>query len=165
MTRHYGKYRGLVTNNIDPNRMGRIQVSCSQVLGENILAWAMPCVPFAGIQEGFYMIPTIASNVWVEFEAGDPTRPIWSGCFWTRQQIPATALLPTVRMIKTLGCQLTLDDTPGIGGITLMAGPPAIAVPCTIKLNVAGIEINVGAAKITLDPARVDVNNGALQVI
>lgn len=165
MTDYFGKYRGLVVNNIDPNRMGRLQVSCSKVLGENVLSWAMPCVPFAGFQEGFYMLPNIGSNVWVEFEEGDPDRPIWSGGFWTRQQIPPKALLPTVRTITTLGAELTLDDTPGAGGVTLFVGPPTVAVPCTIKCTVAGIEITVGGASIKLDPARVDINNGALQVI
>ena len=59
---YWGKYRGLVINNIDPNRMGRLQVACTRVLGANIAAWAMPCVPFAGASlpdrqpEGFFMI-------------------------------------------------------------------------------------------------------------
>jgi hypothetical protein len=163
--RHYGKYRGLVMNNIDPNRMGKLQVACPAVLGENVMSWAMPCVPFAGIGEGFYMLPMIGSNVWVEFEAGDPGRPIWTGGFWTTGQIPTEAAFPTVRTISTLGARLTLDDTPGAGGVTLTLGPPTVGVPCTISFGVSGIEITVGAAKITLDPAKVDVNNGALQVI
>jgi hypothetical protein len=165
MTEYFGKYRGLVVNNVDPNRMGKLQVSCSQVLGENVLAWAMPCVPFAGFGEGFYMMPMPGSNVWVEFEAGNPDRPIWSGCFWTRQTIPMHALLPTVRTITTLGAELTLDDTPGAGGVTIQVGPPTVVVPCTIKLDVTGIEISVGAATVKLDPATVDINNGALKVI
>ena len=166
MKQHFGKYRGKVVQNLDPNRMGRIQVACPQVLGENILSWAMPCVPFAGMQEGFYMIPNIGSNVWVEFEGGDPDHPIWSGCFWTRQQIPLNALLPTVRTIKTLGAELTLDDTPGVGGVTIQVSPPTVAVPCTIKCDVTGIKITVGtSATIAVDPVRVDLNNGALQVI
>ena len=112
MTRYYGKYRGLVTSNLDPNRMGRLQVACPQVLGENLLAWAMPCVPFAGISEGFFMMPMPGSNVWVEFEAGDPDRPIWSGCFWTQQTTPFAAVAPTVRMIKTLGLRADAERHP-----------------------------------------------------
>jgi hypothetical protein len=162
---YFGKYRGVVVNNVDPKRMGRLQVSCPHVLGANALSWAMPCVPFAGIREGFYMLPTPTSNVWIEFEEGDPERPIWSGCFWTQQMIPTNALLPTVRTIKTLGAQMTLDDTPGKGGITLKVGPPTVAVPCTIACSVTGIEITVGSATIKLDPATVDVNNGALKVV
>jgi hypothetical protein len=165
MSQFFGKFRGTVINNIDPNQMGRLQVSCPQVLGLNLLSWAMPCVPFAGIMEGFYMLPMIGSNVWVEFEAGDPDRPIWSGCFWGQGQLPPAAVLPTVRTIKTSGGELTLDDTPGAGGITVQAGPPVVAVPCSVKLSASGIEITIGGASIKLDPARVNINNGALEVI
>lgn len=165
MTQYFGKYRGLVTNNVDPNRMGRLQVSCSQVLELNLLAWAMPCVPFAGFGEGFYMMPTIGSNVWVEFEAGNPERPIWTGCFWSEQQIPAKALLPTVRTITTLGAELTLDDTPGAGGVTINVGPPVVPIPCTISAGVDGITVTTGVGTVAVQAAGVDVNNGALKVI
>ena len=80
--RFFGKYRGKVTRNKDPLVLGRIEVSVPSILGEGKLAWAMPCVPFAGYNAGFFAAPPINSNVWVEFEAGDPTLPIWSGCFW-----------------------------------------------------------------------------------
>ncbi len=165
MTQYLGKFRGSVVNNIDPSRMGRLQVSCPQVLGLNLFSWAMPCVPFAGMLEGFYMLPTIGSNVWVEFEAGDPDRPIWSGCFWDPGQIPGNALMPTVRTIKTSGAELTLDDTSGAGGVTIQAGPPVIGLPCTIKLSASSIEISIGGASVKLDAARVNINNGALEVI
>jgi hypothetical protein len=164
VSRHYGKYRGTVVNNVDPERMGKLQVSCPKVLGASVLSWAMPCVPFAGRMEGFYMLPAIGSNVWVEFEAGDPARPIWTGCFWDTQQIPTAALLPTVRTITTAAAELTLDDTPGTGGVTLSVSPPTVPTPCTITCTATGIEISIGAATIKLDAATVDVNNGALQV-
>lgn len=162
MPQFFGKYRGKVVNNVDPNRMGRLQVSCPHVLGANLMSWALPCVPFAGVGEGFYMLPTIGSNVWLEFEAGDPDRPIWTGCFWGRNEVPSNASLPTTRTIKTRGLELTLDDALGI---TIQAGPPTVGVPCTVKLAAQGIEITVGAASIKLDPARVSVNEGALEVI
>lgn len=165
MTQFFGKYRGTVINNMDPNRMGRMQVSCPQVLGENTQSWAMPCVPFAGSREGFYMLPAIGANVWVEFEAGDPDRPVWTGGFWTREQIPQAATLPTIRTIKTGGAELTFDDTPGGGSVTLTVGPPSVSMPCTVKLSSSGIEITVGSASIKLDPARVSINEGALEVI
>lgn len=164
-TKYFGKYRGLVVNNVDPNRMGRLQVSCPHVLGENVLSWAMPCMPFAGPMEGFYTLPLIGSNVWVEFEAGNPDHPIWAGCFWTQQTIPPKALMPFVRTFKSTSCEVTLDDTPGAGGITLQALPPAVGVPTTITMDATGIKITVGAASIALDPARISLNNGALEVI
>src|SRR3546814_12132589 len=77
--RQYGKYRGLVLNNMDPLNQGRIQATVPEVLGEVPTGWASPCAPFAGTQAGFYAIPQVGSGVWIEFEAGDVSRPIWVG--------------------------------------------------------------------------------------
>ena len=67
-TDYYGKYRGVVINNIDPMQMGRIQVQVPDVLGPALSSWAMPCVPFAGIQSGVFVQPQIGAGVWVGFE-------------------------------------------------------------------------------------------------
>jgi hypothetical protein len=53
--RFYGKYRGLVIENIDPEQIGRVIVQVPDVLGEIPSSWAMPCVPVAGIQAGCFM--------------------------------------------------------------------------------------------------------------
>src|SRR4051812_15362894 len=78
----YGKYRGTVINNMDPLSLGRIIVQVPAVLGLIPSSWALPCVPFAGKGTGFYFIPDIGSNVWIEFEGGNSGSPIWVGCFW-----------------------------------------------------------------------------------
>ena len=80
--KYYGKYRGLVMNNIDPLMLGRLQVQVLDVTGLIPGTWAMPCVPVAGINMGIFTVPPIGSGVWVEFEHGDPDYPIWTGCFW-----------------------------------------------------------------------------------
>jgi len=80
--RFYGKYRGLVIENIDPEQIGRVLVQVPDVLGVIPSSWAMPCVPAAGIQAGCFIVPPIGSQVWIEFEQGDPDYPIWTGGFW-----------------------------------------------------------------------------------
>lgn len=166
---YYGKYRGVVVNNLDRDQMGRLQIMCVRVLGLNVLAWALPCVPFAGasmpdrMPEGFFMMPSIGSNVWIEFEEGNPNRPIWTGCFWDQGGAPEP--LPTTRTIVSGGAKVTLDALPGAGGITISVGPPTVAVPCEVICSVSGIEIKVGKASIKLDPARVMLNDGALEVM
>ena len=47
--------------------------------GDKETAWALPSVPYAGNGVGFVFIPPIGTNVWIEFENGDPDTPIWSG--------------------------------------------------------------------------------------
>lgn len=164
MTQFFGKYRGTVANNIDPQMMGRVQVSVPSVLGEGQLSWAMPCVPYAGSGVGFFAIPPNGANVWVEFEAGDPDYPIWSGCFWGMGEAPATPAVPFVKILKTDALTLKLDDTPGAGGFTLEVNPPASATQLKILCSVSGIEISNGPSKISLTPASVNINNGALEV-
>ena len=50
--RYYGKFRGLVLENIDPLQIGRIMAQVPDVFGETPTSWCMPCVPAAGIQAG-----------------------------------------------------------------------------------------------------------------
>lgn len=167
---YYGKYRGVVVSNFDPTQTGRLQIMCAPVLGLNALAWALPCVPFAGastpdrMPEGFFMQPSVGSNVWIEFEQGDPNRPIWTGCFWDQGGAPAT--LPTIRTIVSGGAKVTLDALPAAGGITISVGPPTVPVACELTCSAAGIEIKIGPNSIKLDPVRgVVVNDGALEVM
>ena len=90
----YGKYRGMVINNVDPMQMGRLQVQVPDVTGLAPASWAMPCVPVAGIQNGLFVVPMIGSGVWVEFEKGDINYPVWVGCFWgSASEVPAMARL------------------------------------------------------------------------
>lgn len=81
MTKYYGKYRGKVENTIDPLMLGRIQVSAPAVLGDGTLSWAMPCTPYAGPGVGFFAIPPVGANVWVEFEAVIWTTPFGLAVF------------------------------------------------------------------------------------
>ena len=162
---HYGKYRGSVVNNIDPLNIGRLQIRCPAVLGDSVMAWAMPCSPYAGDGEGLFLIPPRDANLWIEFEAGDPDKPIWSGGFWTVGQTPALPALPTTKILKTGSTTLTLDDLPGAGGITLEVAQPVAPVPVKIVLNAQGIEISCGGASVKLDLVKVTVNDGALEVM
>lgn len=162
MTAFFGKYRGSVVNNIDPLQQGRIQVSVPAVLGDGSLSWAMPCVPYAGSGVGLFALPPVDANVWVEFEAGNPDYPIWSGCFWGSGELPTEATLPMIKLFKTETAMLTLDDTPGAGGVTI-----ELINGAKITLGATGvIEIDNGmGASIQINGPQVSVNDGALEVI
>jgi hypothetical protein len=165
MSQFFGKYRGKVANNIDPLQLGRVQASVPAVLGEGSLSWAMPCAPYGGPGVGFFTVPPVGANIWVEFEAGDPDYPIWSGCFWGVGEVPAQPALPQMKVWKTDGITLTLSDIPGAGGFTVEVGPPVVPIPLKMVFNAAGIEISNSAASVKLTPASVSLNNGALEVI
>lgn len=159
MTRHFGKYRGKVEENVDPLLMGRIQVSAPSVLGKGRLSWAMPCAPYGGSGVGFVAIPPKGAHVWVEFEGGDTDFPIWSGCFWDPIEFPKAAILPTVKLFKTDTATLTLDDTPGIGGVSIeMTGGRKIT------MSALSIKITDGNWSIELTPSGVAINTDGLVV-
>lgn len=170
--RYYGKYRGLVIENIDPEQIGRVLVQVPDVLGEIPSSWAMPCVPAAGIQSGCFIVPPIGSQVWVEFEQGDPDYPIWTGGFWGLvADVPVFATAPPAIppgqniVLQTTGQNmLMLSDappTPATGGIVLKSATGAMIV-----VNETGIYISNGqGATITLIGPSVDINLGALTVI
>jgi hypothetical protein len=182
-TRYYGKYRGTVINNVDPEGRGRLMALVPDVLGLTPSTWAMPCVPFAGIQSGAFVVPPVQSGVWIEFEQGDPDYPIWTGGFWGLvAEVPGSPVSPTPAappvppgqniVIQSTGQnRLLISDAapsvpapggvPGVGGITLRSTTGA-----TIVVNDAGIFIDNGkGASIKLVANVIDLNNGALTVL
>ena len=108
----FGKYRGVVTNNRDDNKQGRLEVQVPQVLG-TAKVWAWPCVPFAGKDVGFFSLPEPDTGVWVEFEAGDPSFPIWTGFWWGKGDIAPADADPSIKFFKTKKFTLRVDDSSG----------------------------------------------------
>jgi hypothetical protein len=167
----FGKYRGTVINNIDPEQIGRIQAIVPAVSNVVPTSWAMPCVPFAGKSEGFFAVPQIGSGVWIEFEGGDPDKPIWVGGFWgIFAEVPVLAQVPppippgqNVCIQTTLQNMMMVSDaapTPLTGGIVLKSTTGAMIV-----VNDSGIYIQNGkGASITLIGPSVAVNGTALVV-
>ena len=114
-SRFYGKYRAVVTNVDDPEDLGRVRATVAEVLLDVESPWALPCVPYSGDGMGSYMVPPVGAGVWIEFEAGDPSRPIWTGCWWGKQQLPkdegGAAAKPAVKIIRTeKGTMVKFDD-------------------------------------------------------
>ena len=152
----FGKYRGTVVNSNDPLKRGRIQVEIPGLSNLIPSTWAMPCVPFAGIQSGMFMVPSERSGVWVEFEQGDPNSPIWVGGFWGESaEIPVDALAATPVsqpiVIQTAGqYTIVISDDP-VQGITLKSPSGANR----ITINEQGITITGNS--ITLDSISINM--------
>jgi uncharacterized protein involved in type VI secretion and phage assembly len=154
----YGKFRGVVSDNADPNNLGRIKAKVPDVYGEEQSGWAMPSVPYAGKSVGFFMIPPVDALVWMEFEHGDSDYPIWSGCFWADNEVPVSPASADKKVLKTGAGTITLDDTKG-----------SITIETTnslkLKMDKQGIEISNGSQKIMISSSSVSVDDGALEVM
>ena len=85
---YYGKYRGIVVENNDPKKLGRLKVSVPSVFGSEVVTgWAAPCSPYGGdVNQGMLFIPEVGAGVWVEFEEGDLEFPIWVGTYWSQPE-------------------------------------------------------------------------------
>jgi uncharacterized protein involved in type VI secretion and phage assembly len=166
--RYFGKYRGMVINNVDPMQMGRLMVQVPDISGLIPSTWAMPCFPVTGKQMGVWVLPVIGSGVWVEFEQGDPDYPIWVGCFpGSTADVPALALAgnpvsPSIVLQTSLQNTLMISDMAGpAGGILLKTMTGAL-----ISINDVGITISNGkGAVIAMTGPTVNINAGALTVI
>jgi hypothetical protein len=135
----YGKFRGSVAANDDPQRMGRLQALVPAVWGNVPGPWAMPCVPMAGINAGVFAVPAVGAGVWVEFEEGDPALPIWSGGYWSSAAEMPPSSRGGIHVVGPSGASISVTDT----GIVLD---------------------NAKGARIALAGPGVDVNNGAFTV-
>jgi uncharacterized protein involved in type VI secretion and phage assembly len=166
--RYYGIYRGTVVNNIDPMQVGRIMVLVPDVGSITPSTWAMPAVPIAGKQMGTFMVPQIGAGVWIQFEAGEADRPVWTGGWWGNPaEVPALALAgvpgdPNIVLQTTLQNTIVISDLPGpTGGIMLKSTTGA-----TIIVNDTGIYIQNGkGASIIMAGPTVTINNGALVIV
>jgi hypothetical protein len=165
--KYYGKYRGVVLDNVDPMQIGRILAIVPDVSSLLPTSWCMPCVPAAGLQAGMLVVPSIGAGVWIEFEQGDPDYPIWTGCFWgSTAELPALAHLSPPGMSSmtfqtTLQNGILVNDLPGpAGGIVLKSATGAF-----ISVSDTGIYISNGqGATITLIGPTVAINVAALVV-
>jgi uncharacterized protein involved in type VI secretion and phage assembly len=166
--KYYGIYRGTVTNNVDPLQIGRILATVPDAGGLVPTTWAMPAVPIAGKAMGVYVVPQIGAGIWVQFEAGDPDRPVWSGGWWGQvAEVPTLALAgvpgnPNIVIGSTLQNTIVVSDLPGpTGGIMLKSTTGA-----SVIVNDTGIYIQNGkGASIVMTGPTVTINNGALVVV
>jgi phage baseplate assembly protein gpV len=131
--RFFGKYRGIVTDNMDPNNLGRVRALVPEVLGEVVTGWASPCAPYFGTQTGFFAMPPVGAGVWIEFEAGDLSRPIWVGGWWGTQDVPMGPMgartTPNTKILRSEGGLIVvLDDSAQKISVSDAAGTSSVVV-------------------------------------
>lgn len=159
--RFFGKYRGLVVNNQDPLQTGRLQALVPGVLGETPSGWALPCAPYGGTQCGLFAIPPIGAGVWIEFEAGEPSRPIWTGTWWAAGEVPmdqtgAPAQTTTKILRSDFGLIVALDDVKQTITLSDALGLNLM----TVKVVEGTIEVK-SAVRVVLEAPLIQHGQGA----
>ena len=153
--RYYGKYRGIVTD-VDPSTL-RIKATVPAVLGTTPTGWCLPCVPYAGPGVGFAFLPETGSGVWIEFEGGDVSYPIWVGGYWRQGEFPADAAASVKVIVTKAPHKFEFDDDQGT--ITLSDNNGN-----TVTLESSGITLANGQSTVVVSSSSVSVNDGALEV-
>lgn len=156
--RFYGKYRGIVQDVDDSEKLGRLRALVPEVYGDQVSPWALPCVPLAGASHGLVCLPEANDGVWIEFEAGDPARPIWTGGWWGSDDLADDLGKPLARtLVTSAGHKLTLDDDGN--KITLEHSGGA-----KVELTDSALTLECSSGKVVLDSSGINVNDGALTV-
>jgi phage protein D len=158
---------GVVITNVDPMQLGRVQVSFHHLSELNLSAWARVSTPMAGTMAGVYFPFDIGDEVLVQFEGGDPDKPIiigrsWNSCNPPPMPDPKNPLGANVIRTKggnaitlsdtVAGEQIALENTRG-SKITLGAdGSITIKSATEIKLNAPTVKIMnpAGAGSTTI---------------
>lgn len=111
---YYGIYEGIVSDNADPNKCGRIKVICPKVLGgKTESAWCRPVVPVAYNGGGDFCVPQKNEAVWIMFIGGDVNKPVYLGGWWSAARTPLGSDYSNVndlRVISYSDCVIVMQN-------------------------------------------------------
>lgn len=164
---------GLVTNNDDPERLGRVKVRFPALSEQDESTWARLAAAGGGTGRGLQWVPEVGDEVLVGFEHDEPTRPIVLGGLWNRQDPPPSADLVSGGKVKgrvlasRKDHRLTLTDDPtsaielGLGDArcTLHLEKSESSLTGEQKLVLTATDVEVRAtSKLSLAGAQVDIS-------
>jgi uncharacterized protein involved in type VI secretion and phage assembly len=162
--RLHGVVSGVVTNNQDPENLGRVKVRFPWLSAGDESWWARPAVPMAGADAGTYFLPEVNDEVLVAFEHGDVRFPYVLGSLWhAGDEPPKNNAKGKRRMLRSRsGLTITLDDSDGAEQIEISAGSsgPRIVISADGKIVIeadAGVSIKASGGPLTLEGASVKI--------
>lgn len=189
---YYGIYRGTVESVEEGDNLGIISVKIPDVFGPtHTVSRVRPCSPFAGDKHGFVAIPEPGDGVWIQFEAGNTSLPVWVGFWWASGEIPEPKGKLVRSFITTKGHKFVLDDdkdevtllhsggaemkmtgsdvtiTIGNASIEMKSSEIKLAVGPTASLKITSSEIAIEASpvgSVKLTSSGVEIANGAMKI-
>ena len=169
--RIYGVVVGLVTNNQDPDGLGRVKVKFPWLSDEDESHWARVAAPMAGNDRGAYFLPEVEDEVLVAFEHGDPRFPYVVGALWNGKDVPPAKNddgKNNVRVIKSRsGHVIRLTDEDGKEKIEIVDKSEKNSLVVDTAANTITItsdkDIVLSASKgaIKLDAKTIEIKSSA----
>lgn len=173
--RVYGVVTGVVTNNQDPDGLGRVKVQFPWLSDGDESAWARLAVPMAGPDAGTYFLPEVDDEVLVAFEHGDVRFPYVLGSMWGGGGAQPPEDNADGKNAKKLirsrsGLTITLDDTDGGEQIVIADkdGKTTITVDAakrSIAIEADEVSVKAATGKLALEGSEVEISSqGKLNV-
>jgi uncharacterized protein involved in type VI secretion and phage assembly len=171
-SRIYGVVVGVVTDNQDPDKLGRVKVSFPWLKEKAESDWARVASPMAGNDRGLVFIPEVKDEVLVAFQQGDVRAPYVIGALWNGVDKFIKEKdgddNNNLRIIKSRSNHLiVLDDTSGSEKIQIIdsKGKNTITIDSQKnKITIQGegdIELKASNGKIILDAQSVEIKSSA----
>jgi phage protein D len=148
---------GIVTNNDDPEKLGRVKVKMPALSDSDESTWARLLVPGGGAQRGLQLVPEVGDEVLVAFELDDLDRPLVLGGLWNRQDPPprddvvSGGAVQARTLTSRTGHHLTLTDDP-TASIDLALGDDS----CMLHLESSSSELK-GDRKLVVTASRIEI--------
>ena len=126
--RMYGVAVGVVTNNQDPDGLGRVKVKLPWLSDDHESNWARVAVPMGGKERGTYFLPEVEDEVLIAFANGQVDQPYVVGALWNGKDKPPpegdnSDGKNNIRVVKSRsGHTITLDDTQDAERIVIRDG-------------------------------------------
>ncbi|MFN8529057.1 MAG: VgrG-related protein [Anaerolineae bacterium] len=163
--------QGVVTNNKDPDGMGRVKVKFPWLSEELESGWARVCMVGAGAQRGLYWMPEVNDEVLVAFEQGDMNLPYVLGGLYNGMDKPLDTADNTVKnskvalyMLKTNTHTITIKDDSSDESIEIKDAGSKAVIKLTSKSSPA-IDIKCTEGKITIEGGpQVEVKGKQIKV-
>jgi hypothetical protein len=150
--RFYSRYRGIVMDNQDPEDKDKLLVYLPQI---DIRIWARSAGTIGGYLWGYKLnTPKPGEMVWVEFEKGNITSPVWHYHTWTIGQKPSELEgADTIGIVTPSGHKFILQDQDGILKINLKDG-------LAIEVDSDNLKVNFGDTSLESDGTDIKINGG-----
>jgi uncharacterized protein involved in type VI secretion and phage assembly len=167
----FGVAVALVTNNQDPDGLGRVKLRFPWLSDEDESNWARVATPMAGKDRGVFFLPEVDDEVLVAFEHGDVRFPYVVGALWNGKDAPPATNddgKNNVRLIKSRsGHVIRLNDEEGKETVEIVDKSEKNSIIVDTAKNTITItsdkDITLKAANgtITLDAQKIAVKSSA----